>query len=58
MRKVVLTESQFKAVRQIESASQVLEESLRVSRKIDNLKTTVKKLLYAGVAATAISTLR
>jgi hypothetical protein len=54
MRKVVLTESQFKAVRQIESASQVLEESLRTSRKIDNLKTTVKKLLYAGVAATAI----
>lgn len=54
MRKVVLTESQFKAVRQIESASQVLEESLRYSRKIENLKNTVKKLLYAGVAATAI----
>jgi hypothetical protein len=54
MKKVILTESQIANIRQVENAVYVLEESLRVSRKIDNLKNTVKKLLYAGVAATAI----
>lgn len=54
MKKVILTESQIANIRQVENAVYVLEESLRASRKIDNLKNTVKKLLYAGVAATAI----
>lgn len=54
MKKVILTESQIANIRQVENAVYVLEESLRTSRKIDNLKNTVKKLLYAGVAATAI----
>ena len=56
MKKVILTESQIANIRQVENAVYVLEESLRTSRKIDNLKNTVKKLLYAGVAATAIIT--
>lgn len=56
MKKVILTESQIANIRQVENAVYVLEESLRASRKIDNLKNTVKKLLYAGVAATAIIT--
>lgn len=54
MKKVILTETQIANIRQVESAVYVLEESLKASRKIDNLKNTVKKLLYAGVAATAI----
>jgi hypothetical protein len=54
MKKVILTESQIANIRQVENAVYVLEESLKASRKIDNLKNTVKKLLYAGVAATAI----
>ena len=54
MRKVILTESQITTIRQVEGVTHILEESLRVSRKIDNLKRTVKKLLYAGVAVTAI----
>jgi hypothetical protein len=52
--KVILTESQFNRIRQIESASNILEESLINSRRIEDLKKTIKRLLYAGVAATAI----
>lgn len=52
--KVILTESQFNRIRQVESASNILEESLRKSRKIEDLKKTIKRLLFAGVAATAI----
>lgn len=54
--KIVLTESQFNALQEIEGAAQILEESLNVSKKIEDLKKTVKRLLYAGIAVSAIIT--
>lgn len=52
--KIVLTESQFNALQEMEGAVQILEESLNVSKKIEDLKRTVKKMLYAGIAVSAI----
>lgn len=52
--KVILTESQLNRIKQIESTYNILEESLIKSRKIEDLKKTIKKLLYAGIAVTTI----
>lgn len=52
--KVILTESQFKILQEIESANLILENALNEGEKIDHLKKMIKKLLYTGVAITSI----
>ena len=52
--KLILTEEQLNLLLQTEGVAQLLQESLGDSKKIENLKGIIRKLLATGVAFTTI----
>lgn len=52
--KVILTEEQLNLLLQTEGVARLLQESLGDSKKIENLKGIIRKLLATGVALTTI----
>lgn len=52
--KLILTEEQLNLLLQTEGVAQFLQESLGNSKKIENLKKNVLRLIAAGIAATTI----
>ena len=52
--KVILTEEQLNLLLQTEGVARLLQESLGDSKKIENLKEIIRKLLATGVALTTI----
>ena len=52
--KLILTEEQLNLLLQTEGVARLLQESLGDSKKLENLKKIIRKLLATGVALTTI----